>query len=295
MLGLLCLLLIVVEGPRQIHFEAHGVLRRPIEDFEEVVVRLDLPAEHVLSVGPHFHGHIHGLSVSEPGGFNRPQTEVILARTVKRFAFALRGDVINDGPHIQGCLAFAKSGIGIYHECDCGMPTDLKGGGLPGVPQVYSQINLPVFEHNEAFGDGNIRPGLGLSDPTCFGQAFVGRSLSNLVGLLCRFHGIARVNERSPNQEDSNRTDEHFNGSGKHRTKGPSRHVPLGLQVLLSSLLFGLGIWTIFSGFHRAGNALEAVLNGGRRNWLIVGGGLSLALMGGLLGAGVFAYWIAQS
>lgn len=112
---------------------------------------------------------------------------------------------------------------------------------------------------------------------------------------LSGFGSISRVNERSPDQGDSDKTNQNFDTGDEHGPKSPFRHVPLGSEIVLSALIAGLSVWTMLRGFYRAGDAIEAVLDGRRLRWLGVVSGLGIVLLGAMLGASVFAYWAAQS
>ena len=153
------------------------------------------------------------------------------------------------------------------------------GGGLSGV------FNVDVNSAAKGLGvhicpfDGEVSPGLGAPHIACH--------LDRLFGSL---GGSPASLQSSPNENHSGRSDEHFRQSDPEHSLGPSRHILLGLQVILGLLFFCGGWLLIVRGFERAGDALDVVLDGNRKAWLRVGFWFGMSLIGAGLSAGVVTY-----
>lgn len=73
----------------------------------------------------------------------------------------------------------------------------------------------------------------------------------------------------------------------------PPRHFLLGAKIAISMLFFLGGFWLAYTGFHRAGDALDRVLDGFKRQWSLVGLWFAMIVAGTFAPAGVVIYWLS--
>lgn len=100
--------------------------------------------------------------------------------------------------------------------------------------------------------------------------------------------------QSSPNKEYSKKGSDNFRSANDEHPPRPFGHVFLGVKIVLSGL-FLVGGWLLgIRGFYRAGDALDAVLDGNKWKWFGVGSGLGLALFADGLMVAVFGYWIGM-
>ncbi|WP_146299864.1 hypothetical protein [Nitratireductor mangrovi] len=130
--------------------------------------------------------------------------------------------------------------------------------------------------------------------------------LSSLSGALrffdgsaCVLGGISRMDQRSPDENHANGSEEGRHGGGNEHPESPSRHTLLGFQVGLIAAACFLSCYLIFLGYQIANSGFDALDRGQKvrgviRFWggillacgssfLLLAGGFGLALGGGLL------------
>jgi hypothetical protein len=120
-----------------------------------------------------------------------------------------------------------------------------------------------------------------------------GRLLSFSDHIAGGLSGAARMNERAPNQEHADHSQENGSERRPEHLSGPIGHALLGGQIAFSAILFFGGLWLIYVGFNRAGDALDRVLDGFKNQWGIVGLWLCLCLCGAGAASGIVTYWLS--
>jgi hypothetical protein len=127
-----------------------------------------------------------------------------------------------------------------------------------------------------------------------------GIAYQQFVGFLGQFGGIASgvsgspgIDESTPQKKYSDDREGNTRERREGRPQSPPRHLLLGAKITISAVFFFGGFWLIYTGFQRAGDALDLVLDGFGRHWGLVGLWGVLTFAGVSAVAGVVTYWLS--
>ncbi len=163
-----------------------------------------------------------------------------------------------------------------------GTQPDVAGRRVPIIFDAWATDHPVSFNGEVGSFTGEVSADLGLPDFPCgLGScpSFINRITRSISSPFSMYEGPVH----QPNAGGGN---EHFQSGHTEQPWGPIRYFLLGLGVALVCA----GWLAIICGFKRAGDAMDVVLDGDRRAWLLVAFWFGFAISGGATASGIVTY-----
>jgi len=165
-----------------------------------------------------------------------------------------------------------------FNQSSIAFNFDPLGGSVTSVLDVNRNSSRQSLGVHIGALCGEIGTGLGTPDVARHLDGFFGRDSRPSSGT-----------ESKSDKHDAKRSYGDFGSGNEQHYPSPLRHVLLGLKIVLSALLFGVGVGMGVRGFERCGDASYVARS---LWWLRAGGHFGLAMCGVAIMVAIPAYWL---